>query len=223
MIYGAEGWSGPPIVYILCAKHPLLATIGSPRLSMNIRPSASAARCAHNTFSAIDWRSSAVLEFGRGLAPRVAWCETKMNTTRSFSFFRRDALCSSTGAFSLMEVMIASGIFFLATFTVLALVSAALRNARALQRGDVDAAMAASQVYQLLKTNRQAEVSGSGDFGTAYPDYSFEFASGQYQSNGLLQVEIVVKRRGSRKPVDTAIVWVYAPEAKSSLGQPNLR
>jgi len=146
-----------------------------------------------------------------------------MNTSRSFSFFRCDALRPSTGAFTFMEVMIASGIFFLATFTVLALVSTSLRNARALQRGDVDAGMAASQVYQMLRTNRQAEVSGSGDFGTAYPDYSFEFSSGQYQSNGLLQVEIVVKRRGNLKPIDTATIWVYAPEAKSSLGQPNLR
>jgi hypothetical protein len=122
-----------------------------------------------------------------------------------------------------MEVMIAAGIFFIATFTILALVSTSLRNARALQRGDVDAGMAASQVYQLLKTNRQVEVSGSGDFGEAYPDYSFEFASQQYQSNGLLQVEIVVNRRGNRKPVDTATIWVYAPEASSGPGQLNLR
>jgi Tfp pilus assembly protein PilV len=122
-----------------------------------------------------------------------------------------------------MEVMIAAGIFFIATFAILALVSTSLRNARALQRGDVDAGMAASQVYQLLKTNRQAKVSGSGDFGEAYPDYSFEFASQQYQSNGLLQVEIVVNRRGNRKPVDTATIWVYAPEASSGPGQLNLR
>jgi hypothetical protein len=122
-----------------------------------------------------------------------------------------------------MEVMIAAGIFFIATFTILALVSTSLLNARALQRGDVDAGMAASQVYQLLKTNRQVEVSGSGDFGEAYPDYSFEFASQQYQSNGLLQVEIVVNRRGNRKPVDTATIWVYAPEASSGPGQLNLR
>ena len=150
-------------------------------------------------------------------------CERNMNSGRSFSFFRCGALRPSTGAFTLMEVMIATGIFFLATFTILALVSTSLRNARALQRGDVDASMAASQVYQLLKTNRQAEVSGSGDFGEAYPDYSFEFASSQYRSNGLLQVKIVVHRRGNLKPLDTATLWVYAPEAKSSLGQPNLR
>jgi len=127
------------------------------------------------------------------------------------------------GGFTLMEVMIACGIFFMATFSILALVSTTLRNARALQRGEVDAGMAASQVYQLLKTNRMVEVSGSGDFGEAYPDYSFEFSSQEYQTNGLLQVQIVVNRHGLRNPVDTATIWVYAPDAKSGLGQPNLR
>jgi Tfp pilus assembly protein PilV len=124
---------------------------------------------------------------------------------------------------SLIEVMIAAGLFFLATFTILVLVSATLRNAKALQRSEVDAGMAASQVYQLLKTNRQIKVSGSGDFGGTYPDYSFEFASDEYQSNGLLRVEIVVKRRGSISPVDTATIWVYDPDAKSVSSQPDLR
>jgi Tfp pilus assembly protein PilV len=118
-------------------------------------------------------------------------------------------------AFSLIEVMIACGIFFMATFAILALVSTTLRNARALQRGDVDAGMAASQIYEMLKTNRQAETSGSGNFGEAYPDYTYEFESQQYQTNGLLQVDIVVNRRGLRKPVDAMSIWVYSPDAKS--------
>jgi len=116
---------------------------------------------------------------------------------------------------SLIEVMIAAGLFFIATFAILVLVSATLRNAKALRRSEVDAGMAASQVYQLLKTNRQIEISGSGDFGEAYPDHSFEFASHEYQSNGLLRVKIVVKRRGSVSPVDTATIWVYDPDAKT--------
>jgi Tfp pilus assembly protein PilV len=126
----------------------------------------------------------------------------------------RPPLLGFRKGFSLIEVMIAAGLFFIATFTILALVSATLRNARALQRGEVDAGMAASQVYQLLKTNRQIEVSGSGDFGETYPDYSFEFASHEYQSNGLLRVKIVVKRRGSIAPVDATTIWVYDPDAK---------
>src|SRR6267154_1491482 len=145
-------------------------------------------------------------------SPRLELPRSTLHAPRSTTF-------SPRVAFTLMEVMIACGIFFMATFTILALVSTTLRNARALQRGDVDAGMAAAQVYQLLKTNRQVEVSGSGDFGEAYPDYSFEFASQQYESNGLLQVEIVVNRRGNRNPVDSTIIWVYSPDAKSGPGQ----
>src|SRR5947209_18797851 len=89
---------------------------------------------------------------------------------------------AAQGGFTLIEVMIACGIFFMATFAILALLSTTLRNARALQRGDVDAGMAAAQLYQLLKTNRVAELSGSGNFGDAYPDYGFEYAAQQYQS-----------------------------------------
>ena len=126
-------------------------------------------------------------------------------------------------AFTLIEVMIACGIFFMATFAILGLVTTTLRNARALQRGDVDAGMAAAQIYQTLKTNRLAELSGSGDFGDSYPDYKFEYQSQQYQSNGLLQVDIMVTRRGLTKPVDTLTIWVYNPDAKSGFGQPAFR
>jgi Tfp pilus assembly protein PilV len=134
----------------------------------------------------------------------------------AFDFFRGPA-------FTLIEVMIACGIFFMATFAILGLISTTLRNARALQRGDVDAGMAAAQVYQLLRTNRVTELSGKGDFGETYPDYSYEFSTQEYQTNGLLQVDIVVNRRDLRKPVDSLTIWVYNPDAKSGLGQPTFR
>jgi hypothetical protein len=119
--------------------------------------------------------------------------------------------------------MVACGIFFLATFAILALVSSTLRNARNLQRIEVDAGMAAAQVYQTMKTNRQAEVSLSGDFGDSYPQYSWEAESQQYDTNGLLQVDIVVSRRGLQKPVDTLTILVFSPDAKSSFGSPTFR
>src|SRR3974390_288127 len=87
---------------------------------------------------------------------------------------QRRARFARRQAFTLMEVMIACGIFFMATFAILALVSSTLRNARALQRGDIDAGMAAAQVYQLLKTNRVTQGSLSGDFDEAHPDFSWE-------------------------------------------------
>jgi Tfp pilus assembly protein PilV len=125
-------------------------------------------------------------------------------------------------AFTLIEVMIACGIFFMATFAILALVANSLRNARALQRGDVDAGMAAAQIFQMLKTNRQADITGSGDFGDSYPDYSYEFASSEYMTNGLLQVDITVNKRGLQKPYDTLSIWVYSPDAKSGPSALNL-
>jgi type II secretory pathway pseudopilin PulG len=124
-----------------------------------------------------------------------------------------------TGAFTLIEVMIACGIFFMATFAILALVSQTLRNARALQQGEVDVGMAAAQVFQTLRTNRLESGSLSGDFGETYRDFSWEamwdidFDAGA--TNSLLKVDIVVNRRGNRTPIDATTIWVFAPDARS--------
>lgn len=133
--------------------------------------------------------------------------------------------CARSG-FTLLEVMVACGIFFLATFAILSLVSTTLRNARSLQRRTVDAGMAASQVFETLKTNRMEQGTLSGDFGDAYPGYSWDASwdvdwdSGA--TNGLLKVDIVVNHRGNRDPVDNLSIRVFAPDARSGVG-PNLR
>src|ERR1700693_4539241 len=57
---------------------------------------------------------------------------------------------SSVTAFSLLEAMIACGIFFMAVFAILALVSNTLRNARILRHVQVDAGMPAAELF---KTN----------------------------------------------------------------------
>ena len=72
----------------------------------------------------------------------------------------------SRTAFSLLEVMIACGIFFMAVFAILAMVSSVLRNARSLRRVELDAGMVAAQV---CNTNKLYEGTESGDFGNLYP------------------------------------------------------
>ena len=67
-------------------------------------------------------------------------------------------------AFSLLEVMIAIGILFLATFAILDLVSSSLGNARRLQRPMVDASALLSQ---LSLTNKLVEGTYSGNLGDA--------------------------------------------------------
>jgi len=116
-------------------------------------------------------------------------------------------------AFSLLEVMIACGIFFMAVFAILALVSGSLRTARSLRRVEVDAGMVAAQL--LIKTNRFSEGTQSGDFGEVYPDYSWEYECSQIETNGLMQFDILVFRHGSRAPVDTMSILLFSPESAS--------
>ena len=123
-------------------------------------------------------------------------------------------------AFSLLEVMIACGIFFMAVFAILAMVSSVLRNARSLRRTELDAGMVAAQV---TKTNKLFEGTESGDFGNLYPDYSWETDTYEVQTNGLFQVDIVVRRRGLHQPVDTMSILVYSPDSAVGLGRPTFR
>jgi hypothetical protein len=136
---------------------------------------------------------------------------------------RAFALLPGCRAFTLLEVMVACAMFFIATFAILALVASTLRNARVLERGDVDVGIAAAQVYQTLKTNKQTQFNFSGDFGDTYPSYSWTASVDEYMTNGLLQVEVVLSKRG-RGPVDSLLFWVYSPDAKSTqLGAPRIR
>jgi len=123
-------------------------------------------------------------------------------------------------AFSLLEVMIASGIFFMAIFAILAMVSSVLRNARGLRRVELDAGMVAAQV---CRTNKLYEGTESGDFGNLYPDYSWETDTYPVQSNGLWEVDIVVHRRGLPQPVDTMSIYVFSPDSTFGLGHSTFR
>src|SRR5580765_3697098 len=114
-------------------------------------------------------------------------------------------------AFTLLEVMIACGIFFTATFAILALVSQTLRNARVLRHVEVDASMAAAEMF---KTNVLFEGSESGDFGNAYPEYSWERVYTPVESNGLWQIDIILRKHGHPKPVDAMSILLFTPNSK---------
>jgi len=118
-------------------------------------------------------------------------------------------------AFTLLEVMIALGIFFMAMFTILALVSNTLRNARALQETEVDPGMLAAQ---LSLTNRITEGTESGDFGDIYRDYTWDRLN-THITNSLWQVDFVVHHRVGTKAVDTPLsVLVFSPLSQSLPG-----
>ena len=125
-------------------------------------------------------------------------------------------------AFTLVEVMIASGIFFMATFAILALVASTLRNARGLEKTGVDIGIVASQVYETLKTNKFSEGSYSGDLGSSYPDYFYDVEWGPYDTNGLLEADIVLNRHGSQKPIDFISILVFSPNVQTGPGSRSL-
>ena len=99
------------------------------------------------------------------------------------------------GAFTLLEVMIAIGVFFLASFAILALVSSSLANARRLQKPMVDAGVLAAQ---FATTNALVEVSESGNLsellGKDYAGYTWTRDITEVMSNKLFQVDFTVKR-----------------------------
>ena len=131
-----------------------------------------------------------------------------------------DAISRRTGrakaqcrrAFSLLEVMIAIGVFAMAIFMILALVSSALGNARRLQRPVVDAAMIASE---LSLTNQLVEGSQSGDFGEAYPGYDWTAKITEEQSNKLFRVDYVVQRSDNHEVMQNMSVLFFRPQSKA--------
>ena len=140
----------------------------------------------------------------------------------SLSLFGRTAgRRAGRRGFSLAEVMVAVGIFFMAIFAILSLVSGSLKNVRRLRRLHVDAGMVAAQL--LIRTNRFSEGSESGDFGDVYPDYHWQYECSQVETNGLMQFDILVFRRGARDPVDSASILIYSPDsANNGFGRPRM-
>lgn len=117
-------------------------------------------------------------------------------------------------AFTLMEVMIASGIFFMAIFAILALVSTTLRNARALQRPQVDAGMIAAQY---MNTNKFYEGTMTGDFDEdSLRDYSWQAETYVAGTNGLLEADMVLRQRGLHNPADALSILVFDPNFQST-------
>ena len=96
-------------------------------------------------------------------------------------------------AFTLLEVMIAVAIFFMATFSILALVSRCLAQARSLQPMQVDANMV---VAELSLTNKLEEGPIPDDiikrFQHLYPDYTCDGTITEVRTNGLFEIQVRV-------------------------------
>lgn len=109
----------------------------------------------------------------------------------------------SQSAFTLMEVMIAIGVFCIGVFAILDVVASVLHGARLLDKPMVDAGVVANQIVQ---TNSIVEISGvSGDLseflGDPYKGYAYVYDINEVESNRLYQADIAVTSDAPGKPV----------------------
>ena len=120
----------------------------------------------------------------------------------------------SQRAFTLLEVMIATGIFCLAVFTILELVNQNLRSARLLQPNSVDASSLAAE---LMLTNKVDEGITSGDFGDLYPGYSWTREVSMISTGGLFRVDFAVSRNGGGPNNESHMsLLLFRPDSKAA-------
>ncbi len=123
---------------------------------------------------------------------------------------------SGLTAFTLLEVMIAITIFFIAIFTILGMTSRSLEAARGLRQSTVDAGSLAAN---LSLTNRLDEGMESGDFGDLYPDYSWTRSVYEVSTNGLFQADFWVFLNGAGPSTDpTLSILLYRPDSSTRGG-----
>jgi uncharacterized protein (TIGR02598 family) len=131
----------------------------------------------------------------------------------------------SRGGFSLIEVMVALAIFFMAVFTILGLLSTVLNNARALQnRKPADAGMVAAFLLSVTNQLTEGLQSGTfedlGDFGGEYANYEWTFDAREVETNGLWQVDCIVQRRPGGQLESQLSFFVFSPQSRGSLSGP---
>ena len=117
-------------------------------------------------------------------------------------------------AFTLIEVMIAITIFFMAMFAILGVLASGVRAATLLRNDGPTAGMVASQ---LSVTNKLEEGSQSGTFEDigVYKDYRWQAELREVATNGLFQVDIgVFDGRGNQ--VSTLSALLYRPDSQNS-------
>ncbi len=125
----------------------------------------------------------------------------------------------TTRGFTLIEVMIALAIFFMAVFAILDATSQALRAARSLQRNAPDVGSLAAD---LMLTNRLEEGVVEGDFGELYPGYAWTREIYEVATNGLFRVDFTIYGQpdGRHYEAKTSLL-LWRPQSRSVV--PGLR
>lgn len=123
-----------------------------------------------------------------------------------------------TSAFTLLEVMIAMALFFMAIFAILDLTTRSLAAARGLQRANLDVT---SMATGLMLTNRIEEGSLPAEviaqFEEQNPGYTCNGNISEVSSNGLFQIDFEIYGvKGKKVVASTMSILLFRPESAQS-------
>lgn len=116
-------------------------------------------------------------------------------------------------AFTLLEVMIATALFFMAIFAILELTTRSLRAARGLQDSLVDVGSLAAAYAQ---TNLIEEGVISGDFGGEHPGFQWTQYTEMITTNGLYLIDFQVYRPDGKEDSVLSILLFRPEEANAN-------
>jgi prepilin-type N-terminal cleavage/methylation domain-containing protein len=126
---------------------------------------------------------------------------------------RRNAQ-NALSAFTLIEVMIAIGVFCIGVFFILELVASVLHGARLLDKPMVDAGVVASEIGNTNQLIEVEDVSGdlSEFLGKNYQGYTYDYSITEVQSNRLFELDVFLRgNSGSRPLISKMAVLLYRP------------
>jgi hypothetical protein len=119
-----------------------------------------------------------------------------------------------TRSFTLLEVMIAMALFFMAVFAILNVISQGLGAARSFQREWPDVGLLA---VDLLLTNRLDEGIEQGDFGDLHPNFHWQREIVEVATNGLFQVTYAIHGTIDGRPLQsTTRLLVWRPDSQTT-------
>jgi type II secretion system protein I len=120
-------------------------------------------------------------------------------------------------AFTLLEVMVAIAIFFVASFAILDLISTSLNNVRRLQRPSVDASPVLARyaaTNSLVEGHYHGSLGDADMLGNEYRDYTWDADVVEIASNHLYGVTCsITQMNGHREEISRLSTVLYKPQS----------
>ena len=121
--------------------------------------------------------------------------------------------------FTLLEVMIAYAVFFIAIFAILGLVSHTLSVARHLEQVDVDISSLASTLSMTSPIEEgDIPLELRNQFEDSHPGYTCSGNISLAGTNGLFRVDLEIRGLRAGSAASTMSILLYRPESTGTIG-----